>query len=55
MNKAKVIFDKDFVIGEVDRRLTGSFVEHLGRCLYGGIYEPSHETADKNGFRNNVK
>ena len=55
MKEAKVIYDKDFEIGEVDKRLFGSFVEHLGRCLYGGIYEPGHETADKNGFRQDVK
>ena len=40
MKEAKVIFDRDFVIGDVDRRLFGSFAEHLGRCVYGGIYEP---------------
>lgn len=55
MKKANVIYDRDFSIGEVDRRLFGSFVEHLGRCLYGGIYEPGHPTADKNGFRGDVK
>lgn len=55
MKEAKVIYDKDFVIGEVDRRLFGSFAEHLGRCVYGGIYEPGHETADQNGFRGDVK
>ncbi len=55
MKEAKVIYDKDFEIGEVDKRLFGSFVEHLGRCLYGGIFEPGHETADKNGFRQDVK
>lgn len=55
MKEAKVIYDKDFVIGEVDRRLFGSFAEHLGRCLYGGFYEPGHQTSDKNGFRGDVK
>ena len=55
MKEANVIFDKDFVIGNVDRRLFGSFAEHLGRCVYGGFHEPKHETADKNGFRGDVK
>jgi alpha-N-arabinofuranosidase len=32
------------VVGEVDRRIFGSFVEHMGRCVYGGIYEPDHPT-----------
>ena len=37
--------------GEVDRRLFGSFVEHMGRCVYTGVYEPDHPTADRDGFR----
>lgn len=41
-------------IGKIDRRLFGSFIEHLGRAVYGGIYEPDHPTADKNGFRSDV-
>jgi len=44
----------DAVIGDIDRRLFGSFVEHLGRCVYDGIYEPGHETADADGFREDV-
>ena len=55
MQRAKVIFDKDFRIGQVDKRICGSFVEHLGRCLYGGLYEPNHAEADLNGFRQDVK
>ncbi|MGO1345647.1 MAG: alpha-L-arabinofuranosidase, partial [Bifidobacterium psychraerophilum] len=38
----------------VDSRLFGSFVEHLGRCVYTGIYEPGHPTADADGFRQDV-
>lgn len=52
--KAKVIVDKDYVISKVDDRIYGSFVENLGRCVYGGIYEPGHVTADENGFREDV-
>jgi len=52
--KANLIVNKNFVIGEIDKRIYGSFVEHLGRAVYGGIYEPAHETADENGFRNDV-
>ena len=55
MKKARVTFDRNFTIGDVDRRLFGSFVEHLGRCMYGGIYQPDHETADTRGFRGDVK
>jgi len=46
--------DPDFRIGEVDPRLYGSFIEHLGRAVYGGIYEPEHPTADDLGFRGDV-
>ena len=40
--KAKLIVDKDFRIGEVDKRIYGSFIEHLGRAVYTGIYQPDH-------------
>src|SRR5690606_1729398 len=46
--------DKDFVIGSIDERLYGSFIEHLGRAVYGGIYEPGHPEADEQGFRKDV-
>lgn len=52
--KAKLIANKNFTIGQIDRRIYGSFIEHLGRAIYGGIYEPGHETADKEGFRQDV-
>ena len=54
MKKAKMILDRDFSIGQIDKRLYGSFIEHLGRAVYGGIYEPGHPTADKSGFRRDV-
>ena len=54
MQKAKLVLDKDFSIGEIDKRIFGSFIEHLGRAVYGGIYEPGHPTADANGFRHDV-
>jgi len=53
-NKASMIVDKDFVISRIDDRLYGSFIEHLGRAVYGGIYEPDHPTADEQGFRQDV-
>ena len=52
--KATMILDKDFRIGGVDPRLYGSFIEHLGRAIYGGIYEPGHAEADEQGFRKDV-
>ncbi|NLN46608.1 MAG: alpha-N-arabinofuranosidase, partial [Clostridiaceae bacterium] len=54
MRQATVRLDKAYRIGEVDRRLFGSFVEHLGRAVYGGIYEPGHPDADEQGFRRDV-
>jgi len=54
MLTGKIVADRDFVIAPLDRRLFGSFVEHMGRCVYGGIYEPGHPTADANGFRQDV-
>ena len=54
MKKATVVLDRDFAIGTIDKRIYGNFVEHLGRCVYGGIYEPGHPTADKYGFRKDV-
>jgi alpha-L-arabinofuranosidase len=51
MHNASLTVDPAFEVGVVDPRLYGSFVEHLGRCVYTGIYEPDHPTADANGFR----
>ena len=52
--KGQVIVNKHFSIGQIDPRIYGSFIEHLGRAVYGGIYEPGHETADEQGFRQDV-
>jgi alpha-L-arabinofuranosidase len=52
--RARVALHPDFRVGPVDRRLFGSFVEHLGRAVYTGIYEPDHATADEHGFRRDV-
>jgi alpha-N-arabinofuranosidase len=52
--RTRLTLDPAFVVGDVDRRLFGSFVEHMGRCVYTGIYEPGHPTADEDGFRRDV-
>lgn len=54
MQTAKTVIDPHFRIGEIDSRLYGSFIEHLGRAIYGGVYEPEHPTADDMGFRGDV-
>ena len=52
--KAEIVIDKNKVISKIDERIYGSFIEHLGRAVYGGIYEPGHPTADDMGFRQDV-
>ena len=54
MKQSKLILDKDYIISPIDRRLYGSFIEHLGRAVYTGIYEPAHPLADEQGFRRDV-
>ncbi|MFI6735347.1 alpha-N-arabinofuranosidase [Nonomuraea sp. NPDC050451] len=54
MPQAHLTLDPSFRIAPVNRRLFGSFVEHMGRCVYTGIYEPGHPAADDNGFRTDV-
>jgi alpha-N-arabinofuranosidase len=54
MTSAHISVDRSAVIAPVHRRLFGSFVEHLGRCVYDGLYEPGHPTADSDGFRRDV-
>ncbi|KUN83273.1 alpha-N-arabinofuranosidase [Streptomyces griseoruber] len=51
---ARFTLDSAFGIGAVNPRLYGSFVEHLGRCVYTGIYEPGHPQADADGLRQDV-
>ncbi|MBR2375259.1 MAG: alpha-N-arabinofuranosidase [Clostridia bacterium] len=52
--KAKIVVNLHYFIGDIDNRIYGSFIEHVGRAVYGGIYEPTHSTADENGFRQDV-
>ncbi|GAA4913347.1 alpha-N-arabinofuranosidase [Nesterenkonia rhizosphaerae] len=54
MPYATITIDRDFTVADVPRRLFGSFVEHMGRCVYTGIYEPGHPRADERGFRQDV-
>jgi alpha-L-arabinofuranosidase len=51
---ARARIDPAVTIGAVDGRLFGSFVEHMGRAIYSGIYEPGHRTADGDGWRRDV-
>ena len=51
---ARVFIDSRRTIAPLDRNLFGSFLEHLGRAIYGGIYEPGSKFSDSNGFRKDV-
>ena len=54
MNKAAIKVDKKSDISLIDPRIYGSFIEHLGRAVYSGIYQPGHPAADADGFRSDV-
>ena len=54
LEESRLVVDNDFEVAPVNDRLFGSFVEHLGRCVYDGIYEPGHPEADEDGFRKDV-
>jgi len=54
MTTARITVDREAVVAPLNRRIFGSFVEHLGRCVYDGIYEPGHPTANEDGFRLDV-
>ena len=54
MKKSTLHLHPAYTVGDVDPRIFGSFIEHLGRAVYHGIYEPGHPTADEEGFRGDV-
>ena len=54
MKKAVLHTDKYFGSTDIDKRVYGSFAEHMGRLVYSGIYQPGHPTADEDGFRQDV-
>ncbi len=52
--RASVTAHREYTVSKIDDRLYSAFLEHLGRAIYSGIYEPDHPTADKNGMRGDV-
>ena len=52
--KVRATLHRDFEIAKIDDRLYSAFIEHMGRAIYTGIYEPGHPTADEDGFRRDV-
>src|SRR5688500_15150556 len=51
---ARIKIDIERTKGEVHKHIYGNFVEHLGRCVYGGIYDTVSKLSDKDGFRKDV-
>jgi len=54
MQPTRIHLDSRYAIGEVDPRVFGGFLEHMGRAVYEGVYQPSSRHADENGFRTDV-
>jgi len=52
--KSTITIHRQFTIGTVDPRLFGGFIEHMGRAVYEGIFEPGHSQADGGGLRQDV-
>jgi alpha-L-arabinofuranosidase len=50
----RISIDPRRTLAVLDRRVFGSFLEHLGRAIYGGIYDPGSAQADERGFRKDV-
>jgi alpha-N-arabinofuranosidase len=51
---ARIAVDLGRRLGTVDRRIFGNFIEHLGRCIYGGVFEEGSSLSDARGFRRDV-
>jgi len=52
--KGRATIHRDFTVATIDDRLYSAFIEHMGRAIYSGIYEPGHPTANAQGFRKDV-
>ena len=54
MKDTRIALHTDFQIGQVDPRIFSGFLEHLGRSIYEGVYDPCSTHADEDGFRKDV-
>jgi alpha-N-arabinofuranosidase len=52
--QARVKIDTERVIGDIDPKIYGNFIEHLGRCIEGGIFEEKSPLSDESGYRRDV-
>src|SRR5436853_3877703 len=51
---ARIKVDTERVIGQIDPKIYGNFIEHLGRCIQGGVFEEGSSLSDSEGFRRDV-
>jgi alpha-N-arabinofuranosidase len=51
---SRIVIDPACTLGTIDRKVFGGFVEHLGRCIYGGLYDAGSPLSDERGFRADV-
>ena len=54
MEKTHIVLDPAYKIAEVDPRIFGGFLEHMGRAVYEGVFDPKSSHSDENGFRKDV-
>jgi alpha-L-arabinofuranosidase len=54
MDLTKIFMDREYQIARIDPRIFGGFIEHVGRCVYEGVFDPQSKHADENGFRKDV-
>jgi len=54
MNHASLHLDTQYHVGPIDRRIFSGFLEHLGRAIYEGVYDPDNPISDECGFRRDV-
>ncbi|HWS79431.1 MAG TPA: hypothetical protein VN178_00305 [Rubrobacter sp.] len=47
---ARIKVDPDRTVGTLDRRVFGGFIEHLGRCIYGGVFDEGSPLSDERGY-----
>jgi alpha-N-arabinofuranosidase len=51
---ARIKIDTERVIDDIDHKIFGNFIEHLGRCIEGGVFEEGSPLSDSNGYRRDV-
>ena len=56
-DRAKIVIHPDHRLSKINGNIYGGFTEHMGRCIYGGLYDPDNQNdhlLDENGFRKDV-